>query len=71
MKAYSIKRDITITLCSDNYVRVVKKHPENGFAIEPLYAISKTQSVVLLLFAKPKDVYKRQVKSKGNGTGIY
>ena len=56
MKAYSIKRDITITLCSDNYVRVVKKHPENGFAIEPLYAISKTQSVVLLLFAKPNTI---------------
>lgn len=56
MKAYSIKHDIIITLCSDNYVRVLKKHPENRFAIEPLYAISKTQSVVLLLFTKPNTI---------------
>ena len=56
INTYSIKKDIIITLCSDNYVRVLKKHYDNRFAIESLYAVSKTQSVVLLLFTKSNTV---------------
>lgn len=50
VKAYYLKQNIIISLCSDKYVRVLKRNSYNRFAIEPLYSISKTQSVVLLLF---------------------
>lgn len=56
INTYSIKKDIIIALCSDNYVRVLKKHYNNRFAIESLYAISKTQSIVLLLFTQANTV---------------
>jgi radical SAM protein with 4Fe4S-binding SPASM domain len=57
-QVYNLKDNISIHLCSDGYIRVLKKHSYNRFAIEPLYAISKTQSVVLLLFSKPNTIQR-------------
>lgn len=56
VNTYSLKKDIIITLCSDNYVRVLKKHYNDRFAIESLYAVSKTQGIVLLLFKKANTI---------------
>lgn len=50
---YQLRKNIMIQLCSDGFIRVLKKNPKNRFEIEPLYAVSKTQGVVLLLFSVP------------------
>lgn len=56
ISTYNLKKNIIISLCSDNYVRVLKKHYNDRFAIEALYAVSKTQSIVLLLFTHANTV---------------
>lgn len=50
IETYQLHSNIMIKLCSDGYIRVLKKHPYNRFAIEPLYAISRIQGVILLFF---------------------
>lgn len=52
-KVYQLRKNIIIQLCSDGFIRVLKKNQKNRFDIESLYAVSKTQGVVLLLFSLP------------------
>ena len=47
IETYQLHSNIMIKLCSDGYIRVLKKHPYKRFAIEPLYAISRIQGVIV------------------------
>lgn len=50
---YQLRSNIIIKLCADGFIRVFKKNSESEMLMEALYAISRTQGIILLFFRKP------------------
>jgi len=56
-KLYQLRKGIIVQLGTDGFVRVLKKHSlKQGCTLEALYAISKIQGVILLLFEQPNEI---------------